>query len=93
MIPIVNAALDQLTRRKSVSYGTCHQEMSGGVIGAGGTGSRGAGEDGDADHGKTSCENRFFQLNSIFFPFLAYITVDEKMRRKNSLRTVTQITR
>ncbi|XP_017483417.1 PREDICTED: solute carrier family 13 member 5-like [Rhagoletis zephyria] len=71
MIPIVNAALDQLTRRKSVSYGTCHQEMSGGVIGVGGTGSR-AGEAADADH--------------------AYITVDEKMRRKNSLRTVTQIT-
>ena len=91
MIPIVNAALDQLTRRKSVSYGTCHQEMSGGVIGAGGTGSR-AGEDGNADHGETICHENFFQLNSIFSP-LAYITVDEKMRRKNSLRTVTQITR
>lgn len=29
MIPIVNAALEQLTRRHSISYGTCSTENSG----------------------------------------------------------------
>lgn len=32
MIPIVNAALDQLTRRKSVSYGTCTTDPGGKFI-------------------------------------------------------------
>ena len=74
MIPIVNAALEQLTRRKSVSYGTCSSNEPGSKL-----------------NDKRLAFIIFFHDH--YHVPIVFITMDEKKKRQNSLRTSTQVTR